>query len=302
MYDIVIIGAGPAGMTAAIYGIRSGLSVLVLEASVYGGQITVTPEVENYPSIQKISGWQLAQNIYEQAIAQGAEIRFEAVERIEKTDDKKIVVTSSNRYECKAVIIANGAKRRLLDCLGEEEYKGRGVSYCAACDGAFFKGKKAAVVGGGNTALEDSLFLSNLCEKVYLAVRSDKFKGEKRLRDAVLARNNIEIFYSSTAEKIEGEDTVSSFTIKNSMGKLKSLEVSAVFVAIGMVPDNDNFADVVELNEAGYIVADETCRTSCEGIFAAGDCRTKEIRQIITAAADGAVAALGAANQINADN
>ncbi|MBR6701038.1 MAG: FAD-dependent oxidoreductase [Firmicutes bacterium] len=305
MYDIVIIGAGPAGLTAAIYGIRAGLSVVVLESMMYGGQIAGTPEVENYPSIQKISGWQLAQNIYDQAVAQGVEVKFEAVEKIELGEGNcggiKTVVTPFNRYECKTVIIANGAKRRLLGCPGEEEFKGMGVSYCATCDGAFFRGKTTAVVGGGNTALEDSLFLSNLCEKVYLIVRKDKFRGEKRLAEAVLARENIEILYSHVVDRIEGDGLVSAVIVKDSGGETKKLDVSAVFVAIGMVPDNGAFADVVELDDAGYIVADETCKTSCAGIFAAGDSRTKEVRQIITAASDGAVAAVAAANLVNAE-
>ncbi|MDO4482232.1 MAG: thioredoxin-disulfide reductase [Bacillota bacterium] len=300
MYDILIIGAGPAGLTAAIYGIRAGMSVLVLEAMMYGGQIAGTPEVENYPSIQKISGWQLAQNIYEQAAAQGAEIRFEGVTGIKEDENGiKTVITSGGRYESKTVIIANGAKRRLLGCPGEEEFKGRGVSYCATCDGAFFRGKVTAVVGGGNTALEDSLFLSNLCEKVYLIVRKDRFRGEKRLADSVQARENIEVLYSHVVDSIEGEDLVSSVKVKNGDGVIREIPVSAVFVAIGMEPDNGLFADFVDIDEAGYIIAGESCRTSRNGVFAAGDSRTKEVRQIITAAADGAAAAIAAANLVN---
>lgn len=300
MYDILIIGAGPAGLTAAIYGIRAGMSVLVLESMMYGGQIAGTPEVENYPSIQKISGWQLAQNIYEQAAAQGAEIRFEAVTGIEENEKGiKTVITPAGRYDCRTVIIANGAKRRLLGCPGEEEYKGRGVSYCATCDGAFFRGKVTAVVGGGNTALEDSLFLSNLCEKVYLIVRKDRFRGEKRLADSILARDNIEILYSHVVESIKGDELVTGVKVKDKEGKTKELSVSAVFVAIGMEPDNSLFSEFVDIDEAGYITAGESCRTSREGVFAAGDSRTKEVRQIITAAADGAVAAIAAANLVN---
>ena len=306
MYDIVIIGAGPAGMTAALYGVRAGLSVVALEAFLYGGQISDTPEVENYPSIQKISGWELAQNIYNQAVAQGVEIRFEGVERVEDLGAVKAVTAGGNRYECRTVIIANGAKRRLLGCPGEAEFRGRGVSYCAACDGAFFRDRVTAVVGGGNTALEDALFLSNLCEKVYLIHRRDRFRGEKKLVKAVLERENIEILYSWGVERIEGGDTVSALHIRRTDAGSEAdtgriLPVSAVFIAIGLVPDNEIFRGLVEIDEAGYIIADESCRTNREGIFAAGDTRTKEVRQIITAAADGAVAAVAAANLVNAE-
>lgn len=300
MYDIVIIGAGPAGLTAAIYGIRAGMSVLVLEGMMYGGQIAGTPEVENFPSIQKISGWQLAQNIYEQAAAQGAEIRFEGVTGIEEDERGiKTVITSGGRYAGRTVIIANGAKRRLLGCPGEEEFKGRGVSYCATCDGAFFRGKITAVAGGGNTALEDSLFLSNLCEKVYLIVRKDRFRGEKRLADSVMARKNIEVLFSHVVDSIEGDELVSAVNVKDNEGVVRKIPVSAVFVAIGMEPDNSLFSNFVDIDEAGYIIAGESCRTSRKGVFAAGDSRTKEVRQIITAASDGAAAAIAAANLVN---
>jgi thioredoxin reductase (NADPH) len=300
MNDIIIIGAGPAGLTAAIYAIRAGLKVIVLEGEMYGGQIGIAPEVENFPSIQKISGWQLAQNIYEQAVNQGADIRFEQVIKAELSGPVKRIVTANEEYEARSVIIANGAKRRKLRVPGEEEYTGRGVSYCATCDGAFFKGKDTAVVGSGNTALEDALFLSNLCRRVYIVVRNE-LKGEKRLADAVRSRDNIEIIYKYTAERILGDNLVTCFDIRNSEnGDVRRLEVSAVFVAIGLEPENSLFKDELPLDGSGYIIADETCETIIKGVFAAGDTRTKQLRQIITAASDGAMAAVGAANLINA--
>jgi thioredoxin reductase (NADPH) len=301
MLDLIIIGAGPSGLTAAIYAIRAGLKVLVLEAEMYGGQIGIAPEVENYPSIQKISGWQLAQNIYDQAINQGADIRFEQVTGVDLTGAIKKVITSEGSYEAKTVIIANGAKRRKLKCPGEEEFTGRGVSYCATCDGAFFKGKTVAVVGGGNTALEDALFLSNLCAKVYIIIRSE-IKGEKHLAAAVRGRANIEILKEYRVKSISGEALVTGFDIESlKTGEAKHLEVSAVFIAIGLEPDNRLFKDQLTLDAYGYIISDETCTTGIKGVFAAGDTRTKELRQIITAASDGAVAAVSAANLINTE-
>ncbi len=299
MYDVVIIGAGPAGLTAAIYAIRAGLKAIVLEGGMYGGQIGIAPEVENFPSIQKISGWQLAQNIYEQAVNQGADIRFERASAVDFSGAVKRVFTEGETYEARTVIVANGARRRKLGIPGEEEFTGRGVSYCATCDGAFFKGKETSVVGGGNTALEDALFLSNLCKRVYLIVRSE-IRGEKRLADAVRARENIEIVYKYAADGIFGEGLVAGFNVRHvETGELRRLDVSAVFVAIGLEPDNSLFKDELPLDASGYILADETCATKIKGVFAAGDTRTKLLRQIITAASDGAIAAVGAANLVN---
>lgn len=303
MKDVIVIGAGPAGLTAALYAVRAGLTVTVYEKSVYGGQVTGTAEVENYPSIQKISGFDFANNIYNQSISQGVEINFEEVEKIEDKGNYKVVKTSSGDHESKTVIIANGVERRKLRCKGEKEFTGKGVTYCATCDGAFFKNQDVAIVGGGNTALEDALFLANNCSKVYLIHRRDSFRGDKILIDAVLKRENIEIIYDSGVDEITGDTKVREIKIKNLKDdSISSITVDGIFVAIGLEPKNQMFSNILELDKAGYIVADESCTTKVEGVFVAGDNRTKFLRQIITAASDGAIAAVQAANYVNTGN
>ena len=296
-YEFVVIGGGPAGLTAAVYGLRAGRSVLVLEEQMAGGQLALTPEVENYPSWQKISGWELAGKIADQAAAAGAEIRTETVTALETDGTHHTVVTAGGRYGAGAVIVANGARRRKLGCPGETELTGRGVSYCAVCDGAFFRGRTVCVVGGGNTALEDALYLARICETVYLVHRRDSFRGEKKLQDAVLASEKITILWNTEVEAIEGGGRVERVRLKG--GHAGTMAVDGVFVAVGLAPDNGRFASVLDLDEAGYIRAGEDCRTAVPGIYAAGDTRTKEVRQILTAAADGAVAATLAAAWLN---
>lgn len=300
MTDLIIIGAGPAGMTAALYAIRAGLSVIILESAMYGGQITNTPDIENYPGLLDITGFDLAQNLYSQITNLKCEIKFEKVKAIESQQDKKIVITDQNSYETKTIIIANGAKHRKLNVEGEKEFAGKGVSYCATCDGNLFKGKDVAIIGGGNTALVEALYLSNICNKVYLIHRRDKFRGENHLVESVKKRDNIKILYSFVPQKINGDVKVRTLTVKNKETKeIKDIDISAVFVAIGFEPDNEIFADVISVDNKGYIIAGEDCKTNVKGIYAAGDTRTKQLRQIITAAADGAVAATEAANYIN---
>lgn len=299
--DMLIIGAGPAGLTAAIYGLRAGLSATVFDRGVYGGQVAQTAEVENYPAVLRISGPDFAQAIYRQAAELGADIRMEAVERVELEGARKRVSTPEGMYEGRTVVIANGAKRRLLGCEGEEAFTGRGVSYCATCDGAFFRGRDVAVVGGGNTALEDALYLANLCRRVTLIHRRDSFRGQKLLADAVEKRENIDILFRHEVARIEGEQTVSGVVVRGADGGQTRLEVAGVFIAIGYEPDNALFAAQLPLDENGYISAGEDCRTSIPGVYAAGDNRAKPLRQIVTAAADGAVAASQAANYILAD-
>ncbi|MBR6173494.1 MAG: thioredoxin-disulfide reductase [Eubacterium sp.] len=296
MADVIIIGAGPAGLSAAIYVQRAGKTALVLEAFTYGGQIVNTPEVENYPGIAKISGFDFATALYEQATALGAEIVFDRAETLETDGEmKKVTTTGGVEYKARAVILATGAKNRHLGIGREEELTGRGVSYCATCDGAFFKGKPVAVNGGGNTALEDALFLSNYCSKVTIIHRREGFRGEPAILETLRNKENVEFVLNATVTALIGEPKLSAVEVTDKLsGEKKEIPVDGLFIAIGQEPDNRAFADLVELDGAGYIAAGEDCRTKTPGIFTAGDCRTKTVRQLTTAASDGAVAALAA--------
>lgn len=299
MTDIIIIGAGPAGMTAAIYARRASKSVLVLEAMSYGGQIINTPDIENYPVAAHISGFEFAQNVYNQAKALGAEFKFEKAVEIRDSGDTKTVVTPKNEYEAKAVIIATGSENRKLGVADEDKLVGRGVSYCATCDGAFFRKKAVAVVGGGNTALEDALYLADIAEKVYLIHRRDQFRGEDATVEKLKQRENVEFVYNSVVTKLNAGKKLESVEVTDKQGNVRTLEVSGLFVAVGRIPENQNFASVIELDGAGYAVAAENCRTKTPGVFVAGDNRVKEVRQLVTATADGAVAATEAVKYIN---
>lgn len=300
MYDIVIVGAGTAGLSAAIYGVRAGKSVLVYERLTYGGQIVNSPEVENYPGIIKTSGFEFAMALYEQAQSLGAKIEFADVLEIEKVGTDFIVHTDREDVACHSVILATGAKNRPLGIENEAAYVGAGLSYCATCDGAFFKGQKTAVVGGGNTALEDAEFLSNFCEKVYVIHRRDTFRGEEWLAEKLRDKENVEFVMDSVVSGVLGEHQIEGICVKNvKTDETTVLDVTGLFVAIGQMPDNKAFETVVELDATGYIKAGEDCKTSCEGIFAAGDGRTKLIRQLTTAAADGAVSGLAACEYVN---
>lgn len=295
MYDIIIVGAGTAGLSAAVYGTRAGKQVLILEEKVYGGQIINASEVENYPGIPHISGYEFAENLYQQATDLGAELRYEKVLSIQEENDFKTVRTGRTEYRCRAVILAGGARNRKLHLEREEELTGAGISYCATCDGAFCRGKEAAVVGGGNTALEDTLFLSGYCKRVYLIHRRETFRGEEKLAAAVRKRENVELLLESQVIRAGGRERLTSVTVRHDpSGERKELPVAMLFIAIGQEPDNRTFSNLVRLDEHGYIVAGEDCITSAKGVFAAGDCRTKTVRQLATAAADGAVAALAA--------
>lgn len=300
MVDIIIIGAGPAGMTAAIYARRASKTVLVLEAMSYGGQIINTPDIENYPVAAHISGFDFATKVYEQAKALGAEFKFEKAVEIRDNGDSKTVVTAKNTYEAKAVIIATGSENRKLGVEGEDKLVGRGVSYCATCDGAFFRNKKVAVVGGGNTALEDALYLADIAETVYLIHRRDQFRGEDSTVEKLRQRDNVQFVYNSQVTRLNADKRLQSIEVTDKQGNVTTLEVSGLFVAVGRVPENQNFASVVELDSAGYALAAENCRTKTPGVFVAGDNRVKEVRQLVTATADGAVAATEAIKFINA--
>ena len=300
MYDIIVIGAGPAGMTAAIYARRAAKTVLVLEAVNYGGQILNTPDIENYPVEAHISGFDFAAKVYEQAKALGAEFVFEKAVGICEEDGKKVIVTTKNRYEAGAVILATGSENRKLGLEDEDKLVGRGVSYCATCDGNFYRKKVVAVVGGGNTALEDALFLSDLAEKVYLIHRRDSFRGEETNVNRLKEKGNVEFVYHANVTRLIAEKRLKAIEITDKLdGSVRTIELNGLFVAVGRVPENQNFASLVKLDDSGYVVAGEDCHTSCEGIFVAGDNRTKTLRQLVTATADGAMAATEAVKYIN---
>lgn len=300
MYDIIIVGAGPAGMTAAIYAGRAAKTVLVLEAVNYGGQIVNTPDIENYPVAAHISGYDFSERLYEQAKGLGAEFRFEKAVGIKDACGKKVVVTTKNSYEAAAVILATGSANRKLGLEDEEKLVGKGISYCATCDGNFYRKKVVAVVGGGNTALEDALYLSDLAEKVYLIHRRDSFRGEETAVRRLTEKDNVELICNAVVTRLIFDKRLRAIEVENKLdGSVRTLELNGLFVAVGRVPENNSFADLVKLDGAGYVVAGEDCHTSCAGIFVAGDNRTKTLRQLVTAAADGAMAATEAVKYIN---
>lgn len=300
MYDIIIIGGGPAGLTAALYARRADKNVLVIEKETFGGQITFSPKVENIPGFLELSGNEFAEKLVDQVLNQGAD--FESCEVKKIIDgETKTVVTDSGEFQAKAVIIATGAKHRTLGLPGEEELIGEGISFCAVCDGAFYRNKTVAVVGGGNSALQEAILLSDLTKKVYVIQNLDFLTGEQKLQEQLRSKENVEIICGTVLSgyKSNGNDIV-GVTVKNEKdGTENEIALDGVFLAVGLVPQNDCFADVIDLDERGYALADETCKTKSKGIFTAGDCRTKRIRQVATAAADGAVAALAACDYID---
>lgn len=299
MYDIGIIGGGTAGMTAAIYGQRAGKKTIIIEGGVFGGQITSSPNVENYPGIASVSGSEFSMNLLDQAVKLGAETAMEQVTGIRDEGSVKVIETSGKEYPCRSVILATGVTHRHLGVPNEERLTGAGVSYCATCDGMFFRGRDVAVVGGGSTALQDAEFLSDYCRKVYLIHRRDEFRGEDSIVKRLENKENVEFILSATVREIIGDQAVERLIVNSrKTGKEFKLDVSGVFIAVGQIPKNEIFADVVKLDADGFILAAEDCITSRPGIFAAGDCRTKEVRQLTTAAADGAVAALAACRYI----
>ena len=289
IYDVVIIGSGPAGLAAAIYAERAELNAIVIEKNVVsGGQVLTTYEVDNYPGEKGIGGYDLGMKFREHADSLGAECVEDEVIRIEADGPVKRVVCAGDTYETKTVIIATGASHRKLGIPGEEELAGMGVSYCATCDGAFFRKKTTAVIGGGDVAIEDAIFLSRLCEKVYLVHRRDELRGAKSLQKKLFSLDNVEIVWDSVPERIQGEDKVESLVVSNvKTGEKRELKLQGVFIAVGITPNSSMFEGTVEM-ENGYIKAGEDCASSCPGIFAAGDVRTKALRQIVTAVADGA--------------
>ncbi|MBQ2159683.1 MAG: FAD-dependent oxidoreductase [Oscillospiraceae bacterium] len=294
MVDIIVIGGGPAGLTAAVYARRAGKSVLVLEKDALGGQITWSPKVENYPAVPAVSGMDLGNRMAEQAMDMGAEVEIDEVLRIEDFGSHKRVYGSfGTEYDARAVILAAGAKPRKLGLKREDELVGSGVGYCAVCDGAFFKGQAVAVNGGGNSALQDAVLLSDLCSRVYLVHRRDSFRGEEALVNLLRGKENVEFVLNAVITGLKGDSELSGITVEQD-GMQREIPVSGLFVAIGHEPDLAAFADFLDRDAQGYAASDEGCLTKTEGFFVAGDCRRKKIRQVTTAAADGAVAALAA--------
>lgn len=298
MYDVVIIGAGPAGLTAAIYTRRAAKKVLVLEAKVYGGQIVNTLDIENYPAEEHISGYDFATKLYNQAKNLGAEIVFEKVISIEANGRQKKVITTDNVYEAGSIIIATGSENKKLGLPNEDQLIGKGISYCATCDGAFYKNKKVAVVGGGNTALEDALYLADVAEKVYLIHRRSEFRGEDSTVSRLKGKENIQFVLNGNVTKLNAGNKLESIEVASTDGKVRTIKIDGLFVAIGRIPESKAFANLIKLDNAGYIEADEKCHTNVDGIFVAGDSRTKDVRQLVTAASDGAIAATEAVKYI----
>lgn len=287
MYDIIIVGAGPAGMTAALYALRANKNVLVLEAKVYGGQIINTPVIDNYPAAPGISGFDFANNLYKQITDLGCTIKFETVIGIE---EDLSVVTNKETYKGKSIIIATGVENRKLNIENEEKLIGKGVSYCATCDGHFYKGKVVAVNGGGNTALEDALYLSNLCNDVYLIHRRDEFRGEEKYVDELKLKDNVHFILNSTIKSINGTDKLESITVIDKGNKEETINIDGLFIAIGQTPNNEIFGNLIEL-ENGYIKSNDGVHTNKDKIYVAGDTRVKDLRQLTTAVSDGSIAA-----------
>ena len=290
MYDIIIIGSGPAGLSAAIYAQRACLDTIVIEKNgISGGQVLNTWEVDNYPGFPGVTGFELSRQFREHANKLGARVVQDEVVQVELSGNVKKVVCEEETYEARCVILASGAHHRTLEVPGEEELRGAGVSYCATCDGAFFRGRTVAVVGGGDAALEDAIFLARMCEKVYIVHRRDKLRGAKRLQERVQALENIEFVWNSETVAIEGNAQVEALRLRQTQtGEERRLDVDGVFIAVGIAPESELYAGQLELDEQGYIRADESGQTSVPGVFAAGDVRTKALRQILTAASDGA--------------
>ena len=301
MYDIIIVGAGPAGLTAAIYARRANKSVLLLEKGAFGGQITFSPKVENYPGFGSLSGSELADHFVEQALGLGADVEIETVTGIEDKGTHKVVLTEDGAtYEGKAVIIAAGARHRHLGLPNEETHIGEGISFCAVCDGAFYKDKTVALIGGGNSALQEAILLSEGCQKVIVVQNLDYLTGEPALQEIVAKRENIEVLLGTVVEALPATAPLQSITLRRvADDHVYDLSVDGVFVAIGLVPENEAFAAVAALDERGYVDAGEDCRTATPGVFVAGDCRRKQVRQVTTATGDGAVAAIAACQYID---
>ncbi|MBR4872601.1 MAG: FAD-dependent oxidoreductase [Clostridia bacterium] len=294
MYDIIVVGAGPAGLTAALYARRAEKSVLIIERSTFGGQMTYSPKIENYPGYVSLSGNELADKMVEQVLEQGAEVELDTVTAIRDEGDVKRVVCEGGEFEARAVIIATGVKHRMLGLAGEHELVGHGISFCAVCDGAFYRDMTVAVIGGGNSALQEAILLSEGCRKVYVIQNLDTFTGEASLVNRLRAKDNVELIMGTVVTDLVSDGELRAIRLRGNGGREDELAVDGMFIAIGLIPNNAPFAPLADLNDYGYFASDETCVTKTAGIFVAGDCRSKTIRQVTTATADGASAALAA--------
>ena len=294
-FDIIIIGAGTAGMTAGIYAARANKKTLILEGKNYGGQIINTPDIENFPGLKHISGIEYATNLYNQVKELGVTYKREEVQNI--TEDR-VVTTNKNQYQAKAVIIATGTQNRKLGLEGEDNLVGRGISYCATCDGRFYKGKNVAVIGGGNTAIEDAIYLSDLAEKVYLIHRREGFRADQKAIETLKSKDNVEFILNNKPYKLIADNKLTGLEIINNENEITKVDVSGIFIAIGQIPNTEIFKDFIDLNESGYIKSKDGVHTNIDKIYVAGDVREKELRQLITAASDGAIAANTAITEI----
>ena len=299
MYDIIVIGAGPAGLTAALYARRANKTVLVLEKGAFGGQITYSPKVENYPGFESLSGNELADKMVDQVLAQGADVELETVTGIRDDGDRKTVLTESGEYQGRAVILATGVKHRMLGLPNETDFVGHGISFCAVCDGAFYRDKTVAVIGGGNSALQEAILLAENCRRIIMIQNLDDFTGEPKLVETLTAYPHVECRFGTVVTDLYGEEELAGIGIASTDGTTERLDIDGMFIAIGLEPENGAFADLAALDGQGYFDTDETCATGTPGVFVAGDCRAKSVRQITTAAADGAVAALAACKYLD---
>ena len=304
MYDIIIVGGGPAGLTSAIYGLRAGKNVLVIEKNGFGGQIAFSPKVENIPGIRLISGAEFADKLTEQAMELGAEVELEAVTQVEKQGDHFSVTTEEgSTYTGKTVILALGVKHRTLGLPGENELIGHGISFCAVCDGAFYEGQEVAMIGGGNSALQEALLLSEVCKKVTVVQNLADFTGERKLADALLQKDNVTVHFSTVVTGYASENgELTGLQLCQENGHSFHLPVDGAFLAVGLEPRNGPFAHLAKTNDWGYFDSAEDCLTQTPGLFVAGDCRSKRIRQVVTAAGDGAIAAMAACNFLDQMN
>lgn len=295
MFDLIIVGAGPAGLTAALYALRANKKVLVLEAKSYGGQIINASKIENYPGLPNVSGFDYATTLLNQVEELGADIRYEKVINIDKD---KIVITNKTKYQAKAIIIATGVENKKLGLKNEEDFIGKGVSYCATCDGNFYKNKIVAIIGGGNTALTDALYLSNIASMVYIIHRRNTFRGDQVYINDLKNKHNVEFIFNSVVKKINGIDKLDSIEIMDDVRNNRVLKVDGLFVAIGQEPKNESFSSIISVNDNGYILSNDGVHTNVDGIYVAGDAREKELRQLVTAINDGAIAATVAINEM----